>query len=79
MRELYTEKLAQLKNEVLELGMLCEQAIMKTYRLLISDELREEQVKEIDALEKEIDTKEHSVEAICIQLLLRQQPVATDL
>ena len=79
MRELYTEKLAQLKNEVLELGMLCEQAIMKTYRLLISDELREEQVKEIDALEKEIDTKEHSVEASCIQLLLRQQPVATDL
>lgn len=79
MREHYTEKLAQLKNEVLELGMLCEQAIMKTYRLLISDELREEQVKEIDALEKEIDTKEHSVEAICIQLLLRQQPVATDL
>ena len=79
IRELYTEKLAQLKNEVLELGMLCEQAIMKTYRLLISDELREEQVKEIDALEKEIDTKEHSVEAICIQLLLRQQPVATDL
>lgn len=79
MRELYTEKLTQLKNEVLELGMLCEQAIMKTYRLLISDELREEQVKEIDALEKEIDTKEHSVEAICIQLLLRQQPVATDL
>lgn len=79
MRELYTEKLAQLKNEVLELGMLCEQAIMKTYRLLISDELREEQVKEIDTLEKEIDTKEHSVEAICIQLLLRQQPVATDL
>ena len=79
LRELYTEKLAQLKNEVLELGMLCEQAIMKTYRLLISDELREEQVKEIDALEKEIDTKEHSVEAICIQLLLRQQPVATDL
>lgn len=79
MRELYTEKLAQLKNEVLELGMLCEQAIMKTYRLLISDELHEEQVKEIDALEKEIDTKEHSVEAICIQLLLRQQPVATDL
>ena len=50
MRELYTEKLTQLKNEVLELGMLCEQAIMKTYRLLISDELREEQVKEIDAL-----------------------------
>lgn len=79
MRERYTEKLMQLQNEVLDLGMLCEKAIMKTYRLLISDEGRSEQVKEIDALEKEIDTKEHEVESICIQLLLRQQPLASDL
>ena len=67
------------KNEVLELGELCERAIMKTCRLLDSDEMRDACVKEISALEKEIDTKEHSVEAICIQLLLRQQPVAADL
>lgn len=79
MRERYTETLKQLEKEVLDLGMLCEKAIMKTYRLLVSSELRDQQVSEINALEKEIDTKEHSVEAICIQLLLRQQPLATDL
>ncbi|MDO4322687.1 MAG: phosphate signaling complex protein PhoU [Lachnospiraceae bacterium] len=79
MRERYIEKLSQLHDELLDMGMLCEQAIMKTYRLLISRELREEQAAEISRLEKEIDAKEHSVEAICIQLLLRQQPVASDL
>lgn len=79
MRERYMQQLEQLQNEVLELGELCERAIMKTCRLLDSDEMRDACVKEISALEKEIDTKEHSVEAICIQLLLRQQPVAADL
>lgn len=79
MRERYTEKLSQLQNEVMDLGMLCEKAIRKTYGLLMTEENRDETVREIDALEKEIDTKEHSVEAVCIQLLLRQQPVASDL
>lgn len=79
MRERYIEKLSQLHDELLNMGLLCEKAIMKTYRLLISRELRFEQVEEINRMEKEIDAKEHSVEAICIQLLLRQQPVATDL
>ncbi len=79
MRERYLEKLAQLQKELLDMGTLCEQAIMKTYRLLLSRELRGEQVAEINRMEKEIDEKEHTVEALCIQLLLRQQPVATDL
>lgn len=79
MRDRYLEKLAQLQNELVDMGMLCEQAIMKTYRLLLSTDLRDEQVEEINRMEKEIDNKEHSIESICIQLLLRQQPVATDL
>lgn len=79
MRERYGEQLKQLQNEVLELGMLCEKAIMKTCRLLNSEEMRALLVKEISALEKEIDTKEHFVESTCIRLLLRQQPVAADL
>ncbi|MFR8549345.1 MAG: phosphate signaling complex protein PhoU [Lachnospiraceae bacterium] len=79
MRERYIEQLEQLQREVLELGMLCEKAIMKTCCLLKSSENRSQQVKEISALEKDIDTKEHAVEAICIQLLLRQQPIASDL
>lgn len=79
MRERYLEQLSQLQNELLDMGMLCEQAIQKTYRLLNSAELRGEQVEEIAKLEKEIDAKEHAIESLCIRLLLRQQPVATDL
>ena len=79
MRERYQERLTQLQNELLDMGMLCEQAIMKTYQLLISGENRDQLVKEINHLEKEIDGKEQVVESICIQMLLRQQPVASDL
>lgn len=79
MRERYMQQLEELQSEVLELGKLCEKAIMKTCCLLDTDEMRDSNVREINALEKDIDTKEHSVEAICIQLLLRQQPVAADL
>lgn len=79
MRERYLGKLSQLQNEMVDMGMLCEQAIMKTYRLLVSSDLRNEQVEEINRMEKEIDGKEQTIESICIQLLLRQQPVAADL
>lgn len=79
MRERYLEKLNQLSKEVLDMGLLCEQAIMKTYRLLVSNDLRSEQVEEINHMEKEIDEREHSIESVCMQLLLRQQPVASDL
>lgn len=79
MRERYQDKLTQLQNELLDMGMLCEQAIMKTYQLLLTSENRNELVNEINHMEKEIDGKEQIVEGICIQLLLRQQPVASDL
>ncbi|MCD8075622.1 MAG: phosphate signaling complex protein PhoU [Lachnospiraceae bacterium] len=79
MRDRFVEKLDQLQKELLEMGMLCEEAIMKTYRLLVSTENREETAEEIDRLENEIDGKEQGIESICLQLLLRQQPVATDL
>ena len=52
---------------------------MKTYRLLVSEQEREELVKAIDVLEREIDAKERRIEADCIQLFLQQQPVASDL
>ena len=55
MRERYQEKLTQLQNELLDMGMLCEQAIMKTYQLLITSNCRDELVKEINHLENEID------------------------
>ncbi|MDD6326541.1 MAG: phosphate signaling complex protein PhoU [Lachnospiraceae bacterium] len=79
MRENYQKKLEQMQRELLEMGMLCEEAIQKTYRLLASEQEREQLVKSIDALEREIDAKERRIEADCIQLFLQQQPVASDL
>ncbi len=79
MRERYLQQLRQLQGELLDMGTLCEQAIARTHRMLISTELRREQFDEVNGMEKEIDTKEHAIEALCIQLLLRQQPVASDL
>ena len=61
------------------MGNLCGQAIMKTCQLLASVEVREAATKEIGRIEKEIDDKEHNIEALCMQLLLKQQPVGTDL
>lgn len=52
---------------------------MKTYRLLLSEEERQELVTRIDVLEREIDAKERMIESICMQLFLQQQPVASDL
>ena len=79
MRDNYLKKLEQMQKELLEMGMLCEEAIQKTYRLLVSEQEREELIKAIDVLEREIDAKERRIEADCIQLFLQQQPVASDL
>ena len=79
MRDNYLKKLEQMQKELLEMGMLCEEAIQKTYRRLVSEQEREELVKAIDVLEREIDAKERRIEADCIQLFLQQQPVASDL
>ena len=79
MRDNYQKKLEQMQKELLEMGMLCEEAIQKTYRLLVSEQECEELVKAIDVLEREIDAKERRIEADCIQLFLQQQPIASDL
>ena len=79
MRDVYTAKLSRLSDEILEMGNLCSQAIMKTCQLLASVDVREAASREIAKIEKEIDDKEHNIEALCMQLLLKQQPVGTDL
>lgn len=79
MREVYGAKLSRLSEEILEMGELCEKALEKTAELLAHTQLREENAKEIETLEKEIDEKEHTIEALCMQLLLKQQPVGKDL
>ena len=45
MRDVYTAKLFRLSDEVLEMGNLCGQAIMKTCQLLASVEICETAIK----------------------------------
>lgn len=79
MRDRYEEQLNKIQNELMDMGMLCEKAIMKTYVLLGTEEEKDARIEEISRLEKEIDGKEQMIEGSCIRLLLRQQPIATDL
>ena len=56
MRERYLEKLEQLHKELLEMGLLCEKAIMKTYRLLLSEEERQEFLRIAEKMLQNLDT-----------------------
>ena len=77
MRITFEAQLLTLKEQLQQMGGLCEQAIATAIRALTeSDSAAIEQVQE---LESQIDQSERDIEALCMKLLLHQQPVARDL
>jgi phosphate transport system protein len=77
MRSRFEGQLAELNNMLIEMGALIEKAIS-----LAIDALEKQDTalaKQAVAFDKEIDQKEKDIEALCIRLLLHQQPVAKDL
>lgn len=77
MRTRFDEQLEQLNNELIIMGDLCEEAIDNVVKALTDkDDYRLQKVFEIDS---RIDRKEKDIEALCMRLLLQQQPVARDL
>lgn len=77
MRIFYDNQLKELNQELTRMGGLCEQIIGFAAQALTDwNEDLAEKVKKTDA---EIDEMERSIEAVCMRLLLRQQPVAGDL
>ncbi len=77
MRSFFDEQLALLNNELIAMGSLCEEAIALAAKAL--SEGNGNLAKKVSNLEKEIDHKERDIEALCLRLLLHQQPVARDL
>lgn len=78
MRNKFDEQLEFLNKEMTNMGNLCQQVISKAIQVTMEhgNENLKNEVLDIDS---EIDRKEREIENICMKLLLRQQPVATDL
>ena len=77
MRNRFDEQLHALNHELLEMGALIERAIRSATDALI----RQDGEAALQALsaDKEVDQAERDIEALCLKLLLQQQPVAKDL
>lgn len=77
MRTNYIEQLKQLNVQVKEMGMLCENAISLLTKSLVKKD--DEEFGTIHEIETKIDQKERDIENLCMKLILKQQPVASDL
>lgn len=77
MRSKFDEQLELLHKELIEMGALCENAIAMAAKAL--SEGNTKLADKVPELSMEIDRKERDIEAMCMKLLLQQQPVAKDL
>lgn len=76
MRERFMGQLALLHEQLTDMGKLCEEAIGASMRTLAGEKAAAAQTAE---LEQRIDRAEDAIQSLCLQILLRQQPVAGDL
>ncbi len=77
MRSRFDEQLAKLHREMIEMGALCEEVIALSSTALSNGDPA--LAAKVAPRDKEIDQKEREIEALCLKLLLQQQPVAKDL
>lgn len=78
MRNRFDEQLEQLNVELIKMGALCEESISCAVKALF-DEKCSAMIEKVNANELDIDHLERDIEALCMKLLLQQQPVARDL
>ncbi len=77
MRSKFDAQLLDLNDKLIQMGALIESAIANAVSALNEQEV-ETANKAID-FDEEIDQAEKEIEALCLKLLLQQQPVARDL
>lgn len=77
MRNRFDRQLLALNNELIQMGSLIEQAIETGISALVNQDV--EKAESAIKFDTEIDQQERNVEALCMKLLLQQQPVAKDL
>ncbi|MBR7132722.1 MAG: phosphate signaling complex protein PhoU [Clostridia bacterium] len=77
MRNTFDKQLELLNTELVKMGALCENVISAAVKALLDNDLS--LCEKVFAADSEIDRKEREIEAVCMRLLLQQQPVAHDL
>ena len=77
MRNLFDSQLNTLHRKLIEMGSACETAIDLAVKALL--EGNADIAREAASHDREIDQMEREIEAICLKMLLQQQPVARDL
>lgn len=77
MRNRFEIQLEELNTELIKMGALIEASIASAVRALIEQD--KDQARKAVEADEEIDEKEKEIEALCLKLLLQQQPVARDL
>lgn len=77
MRSRFDQQLALLNRELTLMGALCEDILSRVSQSMMDwdPDLK----KNIQPVAQEIDQKERDIEALCLKLILHQQPVARDL
>ena len=80
MRDLYNRQMKKMYALMTEMGALCQDAIGLSVKTLDGEEADARELAEhVFAIDSEIDAMEREIESLCTKLLLRQQPVASDL
>ena len=80
MRDLYNRQMKKMYALMTEMGALCQDAIGLSVKTLDGAEPDARELEEhVFAIDSEIDAMEREIESLCTKLLLRQQPVASDL
>ncbi len=77
MRRGFDAQLQELNTELIEMGALIEHAIQSSVESLVEQDAQK--ARRAIAFDREVDQKEKDIEALCLKLLLQQQPVARDL
>ena len=77
MRDKYQEDLEKLNANILKMGKMIEIAIESTVIALMGRDVQA--ASTVSENDEAIDNMEREIEALCMKLLLQQQPVAADL
>ena len=71
MRNRFDNQLAEMNNELISMGALCENAIASAVKALLEGDIK--LAAAAIRIDQEIDRKEREIESMCLKLLLQQQ------